>query len=108
MAQKATIYKVELSVSDMDRFYYEIHKLTVAKHLSANMSNQTVSLRGGSVQQDFYNKQWEEIVRNWMAIPITLVLLLVVQSAYAWGSEVFSLSNIYSVSVTLAEGAKDG
>ena len=43
-----------------------------------------------------------------MAIPITLVLLLVVQSAYAWGSEVFSLSNIYSVSVTLAEGAKDG
>jgi len=39
MAQKATIYKVELSVSDMDRYYYEIHKLTVAKHLSANMSN---------------------------------------------------------------------
>ena len=56
MAQKATIYKVELSVSDMDRYCYEIHKLTVAKHLSANISNQTVSLRGGSVQQDFYNK----------------------------------------------------
>ncbi|WP_406649240.1 YaeQ family protein [Aliisedimentitalea scapharcae] len=34
MAQKATIYKVELSVSDMDRHYYEIHKLTVAKHPS--------------------------------------------------------------------------
>jgi uncharacterized protein YaeQ len=31
MAQKATIYKVELSVSDMDRHYYETHKLTVAK-----------------------------------------------------------------------------
>ena len=52
MAQKATIYKVELSVSDMGRYYYEIHKLTVAKHLSANMSNQTISLRGASVQQD--------------------------------------------------------
>ena len=39
MAQQATIYKVELSISDMDRYYYEIHKLTVAKHLSANMSN---------------------------------------------------------------------
>jgi uncharacterized protein YaeQ len=34
MAQKATIYKVELSVSDMDRHYFETHKLTVAKHPS--------------------------------------------------------------------------
>jgi uncharacterized protein YaeQ len=34
MAQKATIYKVELSVSDMDRQYYETHKLTIAKHPS--------------------------------------------------------------------------
>ena len=34
MAQNATIYKVELSVSDMDRHYYETHKLTVAKHPS--------------------------------------------------------------------------
>ena len=108
MAQKATIYKVELSVSDMDRYYYEIHKLTVAKHLSANMSNQTISLRGGSVQQDFYKKQWQEIVKNWMVIPMTLVLLLIVQSAQVWGSEVFSISNIYSVSVTLAEGTEDG
>ena len=34
MAQKATIYKVELSIADMDRHYYETHKLTVAKHPS--------------------------------------------------------------------------
>jgi len=34
MAQKSTIYKVELSVSDMDRHYYETHKLTIAKHPS--------------------------------------------------------------------------
>ncbi len=34
MAQKATIYKVDLSVSDMDRHYYESHKLTIAKHPS--------------------------------------------------------------------------
>ena len=34
MALKSTIYKVELSVSDMDRHYYETHKLTVAKHPS--------------------------------------------------------------------------
>lgn len=34
MARNATIYKVELSVSDMDRHYYETHKLTLAKHPS--------------------------------------------------------------------------
>jgi uncharacterized protein YaeQ len=34
MAQKATIYKVELSIADMDRHYYETHNLTVAKHPS--------------------------------------------------------------------------
>lgn len=34
MAQKSTIHKVELSVSDMDRHYYATHKLTVAKHPS--------------------------------------------------------------------------
>ncbi|MFG6634806.1 YaeQ family protein [Sulfitobacter sp. 1A12126] len=34
MAQNATIYKVELSVSDMDRHYYKTHKLTIAKHPS--------------------------------------------------------------------------
>ncbi len=34
MVKNATIYKIELSVSDMDRHYYETHKLTVAKHPS--------------------------------------------------------------------------
>ena len=34
MALNATIYKVELTVSDMDRHYYEPHKLTIAKHPS--------------------------------------------------------------------------
>jgi len=34
MALRSTVYKVELSVSDMDRHYYETHKLTVAKHPS--------------------------------------------------------------------------
>ena len=34
MAQNSTIYKVELSISDMDRHYYDSHKLTVAKHPS--------------------------------------------------------------------------
>lgn len=34
MAKNATIYKIELSVSDMDRHYYQTHKMTLAKHPS--------------------------------------------------------------------------
>lgn len=34
MAAKATVYKVELSVSDMDRHYYATHALTLAMHPS--------------------------------------------------------------------------
>lgn len=34
MALKATIFKVDLQVSDMDRHYYESHVLTLAQHPS--------------------------------------------------------------------------
>lgn len=34
MALKATIYKFDLSISDMDRDYYADHQLTVARHPS--------------------------------------------------------------------------
>lgn len=44
MAQNATIYKVELSISDMDRHYYETHKLTVAKHPSETDERMMVRL----------------------------------------------------------------
>lgn len=44
MALKATIYKTELSVSDMDRHYYETHKLTVAKHPSETDERMMVRL----------------------------------------------------------------
>ncbi|NVJ94783.1 MAG: YaeQ family protein [Marivivens sp.] len=44
MAQKATIYKVELTVSDMDRHYYETHKLTIAKHPSETDERMMVRL----------------------------------------------------------------
>ena len=44
MAQKATIYKVELSVSDMDSHYYETHKLTIAKHPSETDERMMVRL----------------------------------------------------------------
>ena len=44
MAQNATIYTVELSVSDMDRHYYETHKLTIAKHPSETDERMMVRL----------------------------------------------------------------
>ena len=34
MALKATVYKVELQISDMDRHYYGTHALTLALHPS--------------------------------------------------------------------------
>lgn len=34
MAPKATVYKAELQVSDMDRHYYALHNLTLAQHPS--------------------------------------------------------------------------
>ncbi|MDR4509119.1 MAG: YaeQ family protein [Candidatus Brocadiaceae bacterium] len=36
MALKATIFKVDLSVTDIDRKYYQEHKLTIARHPSEN------------------------------------------------------------------------
>ena len=34
MALKATIYKAELNIADMDRHYYQCHNLTIAQHPS--------------------------------------------------------------------------
>ena len=34
MVQKATIFKAEISISDMDRNYYQDHNLTLARHPS--------------------------------------------------------------------------
>lgn len=34
MAIKATIFKAELTISDMDRHYYQTHQLTIARHPS--------------------------------------------------------------------------
>jgi uncharacterized protein YaeQ len=34
MAAGSTIYKVQLSIADMDRNYYETHDITIAQHPS--------------------------------------------------------------------------
>lgn len=84
MAQKATIYKVELSVSDMDRHYYETHKLTVAKHPSEtderlmvrllafalNASEQLELTKGLSTddEPDIWQKSLSDELELWIAL----------------------------------------
>lgn len=36
MALKATVFKVTLNIADLDRHYYDTHKLTIARHPSEN------------------------------------------------------------------------
>jgi len=44
MALKATIYKAELQISDMDRHYYGTHALTIARHPSETDERMMVRL----------------------------------------------------------------
>lgn len=44
MALKATIYKIDLSLADMDRAYYADHALTIARHPSENDQRMMVRL----------------------------------------------------------------
>ena len=44
MALKATIFKAELQISDMDRNYYHDHALTLARHPSETDERMMVRL----------------------------------------------------------------
>lgn len=44
MALKATIFKADLSISDMDRNYYHDHSVTIARHPSENDERMMVRL----------------------------------------------------------------
>lgn len=44
MAPKATVYKVELQINDLDRDYYETHALTLAQHPSETAERVMVRL----------------------------------------------------------------
>ncbi|QGG79874.1 hypothetical protein GH975_04495 [Litorivicinus lipolyticus] len=52
MARNATIIKVELSISDMDRHYYATHKLTIAKHPSETDERLMVRLLAFALNAD--------------------------------------------------------
>ena len=44
MAIKATVYKAELQISDMDRHYYQAHALTLAQHPSETIERMMIRL----------------------------------------------------------------
>ena len=44
MALKATVFKVQLQIADMDRHYYQDHNLTLAQHPSENDERMMVRL----------------------------------------------------------------
>ena len=52
MALNATIYKVELQVSDMDRHYYATHALTLARHPSETEERLMVRLLAFAMYAD--------------------------------------------------------
>jgi len=52
MAPKATIYKAELQVSDMDRHYYATHALTLARHPSETEERLMVRLLAFAMHAD--------------------------------------------------------
>jgi uncharacterized protein YaeQ len=52
MAPKATIYKAELQVSDMDRHYYATHALTLARHPSETDERLMVRLLAFALHAD--------------------------------------------------------
>jgi len=52
MALKATIYKAELSIADMDRNYYATHSLTLARHPSETDERMMVRLLAFAIHAD--------------------------------------------------------
>ncbi|MSQ20739.1 MAG: YaeQ family protein [Betaproteobacteria bacterium] len=52
MAQKATVFKAELQVNDLDRHYYQTHALTLARHASETDERMMVRLVAFALNAD--------------------------------------------------------
>ena len=84
MALKHTIFKVELSIADMDRHYYDNHSLTVAQHPSETEERMMVRIfafarhaherlvfaKGLSVddEPDLWQKDYTEAINLWIDV----------------------------------------
>ncbi|MDP3686771.1 MAG: YaeQ family protein, partial [Sulfurimicrobium sp.] len=52
MALKATIFKTDLNIADMDRNYYHDHTLTIARHPSENDERMMVRVLAFALHAD--------------------------------------------------------
>ena len=84
MATKATVYKAELEISDIDRGYYASHTLTLAQHPSENDRRLMARLivfallaherlefgRGLSTEEDpdLWQRDYTGIIENWIEL----------------------------------------
>jgi uncharacterized protein YaeQ len=84
MATKATVYKAELEISDIDRGYYATHALTLAQHPSENDRRLMARLiafalfaherlefgRGLSTEEDpdLWQRDYTGMIENWIEL----------------------------------------
>lgn len=84
MSLKATIFKVDLSISDMDRHYYADHQLTIARHPSEsdkrmmlrivafamNASDLLTFTKGLSdvEEPDLWEKNYSDVIEHWIEL----------------------------------------
>ena len=84
MAQKATIFKAEISISDMDRNYYQDHNLTIARHPSETDERMMLRLvafiqnaheflsfsKGISDDEepDLWQKNYSDVIEMWIEL----------------------------------------
>lgn len=84
MSLKATIFKVDLSISDMDRHYYADHQLTIARHPSEsdkrmmlrivafalNASDNLTFTKGLSDvdEPDLWQKNYSDVIEQWIEL----------------------------------------
>jgi len=84
MALKATIFKAQLQVSDLDRGYYAPHALTIARHPSENDQRMMVRLLAFGLYADEYlefgrgissddepalwSKDYAGVIRRWIDV----------------------------------------
>ncbi len=84
MSLKATIFKVDLSITDMDRHYYADHQLTIARHPSEsdkrmmlrilafamNASDSLSFTKGLSdvEEPDLWQKNYSDVIEQWIEL----------------------------------------
>jgi uncharacterized protein YaeQ len=68
MALKATIYKAELNIADMDRNYYQEHALTIARHPSETDERVMIRLLAFALHADPALAYGKDLFDTWIEV----------------------------------------